>query len=364
MKRFLARLALFLLPVVLVYGIFAAALINTRELADLDTIVAATVDGSLTLYGTSHNEKIGAYKLQAASALGARLMVLGTSRSMQLRGEFFASDSFYNAGGGVRNMWDFVDFLSRLPQDALPETLLVVLDQNFFNSDWRASSSDESQDFEGGDPDFFDTLLRTGIDYGEGKFSLFEVLSPQPGIYGLAAAARGTGFALDGSYRYGILVQDNLEEPQKNFAATYRQIDFGQQRFAYGDTPDALALEQLEQFLAFCTERGIEVVGFLPPYPPSVYQRMTQNGGYGYLDTLYEEIAARFTAAGGEFYDFTAFESEDVEYVDGFHGGDRVYARIALGLAEHSEILSGQIDTSQIESMLADQQGTPRNFPG
>ena len=364
MKRFLTRLALFLLPAVLIYGLFAAALINTRELADLESIVAATADGSLTLYGTSHNEKIGAYKMQATSAIGAQLLVLGTSRSMQLRSEFFTQDSFYNAGGGVRNMADFQDFLSRLPQDALPQTQLVVLDQNFFNTDWRYSSPAEPQDFVGEEPDFFDTLLRTGIDYGSGKFSLLDVLRPQQGIFGLAAAARGTGFAVDGSYRYGTVALENLGEPEKNFADTYRQIDFGQQRFAYGDTPDEVALDQLEKFLAFCNEKEIEVVGFLPPFPPSVYQRMIDSDRYGYLDTLYEEIAARFTAAGGEFYDFTAIESTDDEYIDGFHGGDRVYAKIALELAERSEILSGEIDTRQIQQMLEDDAGTARTLPG
>lgn len=67
---------------------------------------------------------------------------------------------------------------------------------------------------------------------------------------------------------------------------------------------------------------------------------MEQNGGYGYLDTLYEEVARRFAGYGWEFYDFTAVDSADDEYLDGFHGGDRVYAKIALNLSGNSEILS------------------------
>ncbi len=363
MKKFLALAAAFLLPAALLYGLFAAALVNTQELAAVDEVVAATLDGEMSLYGTSHNENIGAYKFRTMSALGADLLVMGTSRSMQLRGEFFTRESFYNAGGVVRNMADFADVLSRLPSDALPDTLLVALDQNMFNIDWRASSPGGPQGFEDLETDFLDTLLRTAQDYGSGKFSLVEVLRPQQGIFGLAAAARGTGFAPDGSYRYGILTEQNLDAPKKNFSDTYLQIDFGQERFAYGDTPDPLALEQLEAFLSLCAEKGIRVVGFLPPLPPSVNLRMAENGHYGYLDTLYEEIAARFAAAGGEFYDFTAIESEDVEYIDGFHGGDRVYARIALALDEQSEILAGEIDRAEIERLLADPGGNPRALP-
>ena len=363
MKKFLLLLAAFLLPAALVYGLFAAALVFTRELAPVDEVVEATVAGEMTLYGTSHNENIGAYKFRTMSALGADFLVMGTSRSMQLRGEFFTRESFYNAGGVVRNMADFTDVLSRLPEDALPDTLLVVLDQNMFNTDWRASSPGGPQGFEDLETDFLDTLLRTAQDYASGKFSLFDVLRPKAGVYGLAAAARGTGFALDGSYRYGILTEQNLDAPEKNFSDTYRQIDFGQERFAYGDTPDPLALAQLEEFLALCREKGIRVVGFLPPLPPSVNARMASSGRYGYLDTLYEEIAARFAAAGGEFYDFTAIESENVEYIDGFHGGDRVYARIALALDEESEILAGEIDRAAIERLLAGPDGNPRALP-
>lgn len=363
MKKFLALLAAFLLPAALLYGLFAAALVTTRELVPVDEVVAATTAGEMILYGTSHNENIGAYKFRTMCAVGADFLVMGTSRSMQLREEFFTRDSFYNAGGVVRNMADFADVLSRLPDDALPDTLLVALDQNMFNTDWRASSPGGPQGFEDLETDFLDTLLRTAQDYASGKFSLFDVLRPKEGVFGLAAAARGTGFAADGSYRYGVLTGQNLAEPEKNFSDTYRQIDFGQERFAYGDTPDALALSQLEDFLSVCTEKGIRVVGFLPPLPPSVNRRMAESGHYGYLDTLYEESAARFAAAGCEFYDFTAIESEDVEYIDGFHGGDRVYARIALELDEHSEILTGEIDRAGIERLLADPGGNPRALP-
>ena len=116
MKKFLRVLALFLLPVALLYGLFAAVLVSTRELAGMEEIVAATLDGSLTLYGTSHHENFATYKLRVTSALAPRLLVLGTSRSMQLRGDFFSEKSFYNAGGAVRNMADYEDFLRRHSQ--------------------------------------------------------------------------------------------------------------------------------------------------------------------------------------------------------------------------------------------------------
>lgn len=74
-----------------------------------------------------------------------------------------------------------------MPEEALPETLLVVLDQNMFNTNWRQSSPTAPQDYGELEMDFFDTLLRTGLDYGNRKFSIAKTILPQQGVYGLAA---------------------------------------------------------------------------------------------------------------------------------------------------------------------------------
>ena len=353
LKRFLKILSVFLLPIVLLYGLFAGVLYSTRELAGLDAVVNATVQGDLVLYGTAHHENFAAYKLRVTQQLAPRLLVLGTSRSMQLRSEFFSEPSFYNAGGAVRTMADYEDFLRNLPQNALPDTLLVVLDQNMFNTTWRESSPTDPQTYGDLPNDSFATLLRTGFDYGNHKFSIVQNLLPRAGIYGLAAAAKGMGFAADGSYRYGTVALQNTDEPEKNFATTYRDIDFGELRFAPGTTPDELALAQLDSLLAFCSSAGIHVVGFLPPFPPAVNAKMQASGQYGYISGLYAAIAPRFAAVGGEFYDFTQMQNTtDNEYIDGFHGGDRVYAKITLALAQESTLLAPLLAPATTEALL------------
>ena len=282
---------------------------------------------------------------------------------MQLRGDFFSEKSFYNAGGGVRNVVNYQQFLEALPEQALPDTLLVVLDQDMFSTPWRQSNYG---DLSFGDLEMkpFDTLLRTGFDYGSGKFSILETIVPKPGVYGLAAAGKHSGFKADGSYQYGWTAQRNLGQPEKNFSEVYRNIDFDELRFQGCALPDAAALEQLESFLACCAEREIRVVGFLPPFPPAVNVRMQAAGKYGFLDTLHSEIARRFEAVGGECYDFTSMpDTVDDEYIDGFHGGDRVYAKIVLHLAEESSILGPLVDVSAVNGLLAAPGGTARVLP-
>lgn len=165
-----------------------------------------------------------------------------------------------------------------MPEEALPETLLVVLDQNMFNTNWRQSSPTAPQDYGELEMDFFDTLLRTGLDYGNRKFSIAKTILPQQGVYGLAAAARGMGFAVDGSYRYGKTAEKNLDQPEKNFADTYRNIDFGELRFAYGEAPDALALSQLDACWPFARKRRSGWWGFCRRSPPRSTDAWSRTG--------------------------------------------------------------------------------------
>lgn len=101
MKRFLKILALFLAPVILLLGMFSLALVRSGELTPTADIEAAALNGGLELFGLAYRDDTRALKQAVANARGADVLVLGTSRSMQLRGAFFASDSFYNAGGGI-----------------------------------------------------------------------------------------------------------------------------------------------------------------------------------------------------------------------------------------------------------------------
>ena len=57
------------------------------------------------------------------------------------------------------------------------------------------------------------------------------------------------------------------------------------------------ALKTLDELLVLCKRRGIHVVGFLPSYAPSVYEKMLLKGGatYGYLSALGGLIAPIFS---------------------------------------------------------------------
>ena len=192
MKRFLKILALFLAPVILLLGMFSLALVRSGELTPTADIEAAALNGGLELFGLAYRDDTRALKQAVANARGADVLVLGTSRSMQLRGAFFASDSFYNAGGGIAYISQAQVFLENMPPDARPKHLLLVLDQYFYNETWTSIEPEDSAALRPyTQPDAFYALRRALADYLDGKYSLLHVLGTQDGVYGMSAAGRG-----------------------------------------------------------------------------------------------------------------------------------------------------------------------------
>ena len=111
MKRFLCIVALFLAPVVLFVGLFAGAIYASGEWRTEEEIAGRVAAGEPAFLGLAYRDNTRYYKHLVANELGADLLVLGTSRSMQFHSEFFTTDSFYNVGGGAGYVNEFQFFL-------------------------------------------------------------------------------------------------------------------------------------------------------------------------------------------------------------------------------------------------------------
>ena len=355
MKRFLCIVALFLAPVALFVGLFAGAVYASGEWRTEEEIAARVAAGEPAFFGLAYRDNTRYYKHLVANGLGADLLVLGTSRSMQFHSEFFTTDSFYNAGGGAAYVNEFQFFLEQLDEDKLPSTLLLVMDQYFFNQGWVGTGSMPSG-FDYGHYDFSWPVALPEAMRGwvQGKLTLRAAYGSHPDVYGMAAVGRGSGYNADGSYCYGTLLDHPDQGTDVGFHDSFDRIARGVDRFEYGGEVYPESLEVVEELLAWCNGHGIEVVLIVPPYAPSVWQRMAQSGNYGYFDWIMPVLTELCEPYGYEVYDFSYMpDTLDEEYVDGYHGSDRVYARLALHLAEESETLAGLIDTGYLQRALA-----------
>ncbi len=354
MKKFIRTAAVFMLPVFIICGLFFAVLWRTGELADTQSVYDAQQNGTLTQFGFAYRDNTRALKHEISSAEGADLLVLSTSRGMQFRGDFFSTDSFYNAGGGIAYATQAQHFLETMPKESLPKQLLLVLDQYFYNEDWaNIDDRRDTEPYEYTKPDTWYMLRRSMEDCLDGKYSVLSALSARDGVYGLSAAVRGSGFYKDGSYAYGPELTDTSKDVGAKLADSLSRISMSTNRFEYGDSVNAAVLERTKQLLAFCSQNGIEVTAVLPPYAPTVWNVMQQTGQYTYIDKLYPALKPLFNEYGFEVFDYSNLEETvDEEYIDGFHGSDSVYAAICLRLSESSEILGKLIDTDTCKAHL------------
>ncbi|NCC08823.1 MAG: hypothetical protein EOM30_12530 [Clostridia bacterium] len=354
MKKFIKAAAVFMLPVLLIIGVFFAALWRTGELGDTKSVYEAEQNGTMTQFGFAYRDNTRALKHEIASAKAADLLVLSTSRGMQFRGEFFATDSFYNAGGGIAFATQAQYFLETMPKESLPTHLLLVLDQYFYNEDWaNIDDNRDTEPYEYTKPGTWYMLRRSMEDYLDGKYSLLSALSEKSGVYGLSAAVRGAGFYADGSYSYGAELENPARSVDEKLADSLNRISLSTNRFEYGDTVNAVVLERTGQLLDFCKQNNIAVTAIIPPYAPTVWRTMQQSGQYTYIEKLGETLTQLFDGYGYEVFDYTSMDdTADAQYIDGFHGGSSVYAQICLRLAESSQLLSSYIDTDACNAFL------------
>lgn len=353
MKKFLSWAALFFVPVLLVYLVFGVALYRSGEWRTEEEIVQRAMDGEDTLMGLAYRDNTFYYKHLGASAKKADLLVLGTSRSMQFASQFFRTDSFYNAGGGAGYPHAYRFFLDTLPEDAIPKTMILVFDQYFFESGWTNVDAWPELDFAHYTFDLRFSLPRFIKDWAQGKFRFRDMMHPPEGHYGIAAIGRGSGFHADGSYCYGDLMDHPERGSDVGFHDSFDRIATGTQRFEWASTLYQPSLDEIDKLLQDCYDKGIQVVGIIPPYAPSVYQRMQETGLYTYMDQLPAALRQLTDAYGFELYDFTNMpDTRDEEYIDGYHGGDRVYARLTLELSQNSNILRDLIDTEYLTLAL------------
>lgn len=266
------------------------------------------------------------------------VIALGTSRVMQFKKEFFKKEVFYNLGGVVYKIKDFNKFIDVIPKGKEPKIIIISLDQYFFNFnfdkvkeipnynflDSREKKIDFSFNIKNVIKIYLDILYTKKIDLKKFKKNT-EI--------GLNAIFFKEGFLIDGSYRYGGIIDKNptLEEKLKN---SLMKIKNKGERFEMGKEINKKAVEELKNFLVKCKERNIEVIGFLPPYSDNVLDEMKkESGNYAYVFDLYDELKDVFSEKEYNLFDFTSlktFNGKQNEIIDGFHGSEVAYLRLFI----------------------------------
>ncbi|SHG57821.1 hypothetical protein SAMN04488109_0913 [Chryseolinea serpens] len=368
MKRFLKKLILFIAPFSLLLFPLGVLMYSKEVFLNVKSV---TRSEEKYVFGLAYSEIGRQFKfLNVQERERFDILALGSSRVMQFRKEMFLQ-RFYNAGGAVQNMEEYESFLRALPTGKLPRLIILGLDQWMFNVDYRNNYKNPADgqswtDVTAVDKNVHEKVKTFVVDVFQGKVKNILAL-PGYKVYGVNAVSETNGFRNDGSYFYNGAVQKLVahDTSYRDFAfkETMSRISKGCCRFNYGDALDAAALDTLNSLLAFCKAQQIEVIAFLPPFAPTVFQKMKDLGKYGYLKMIYPQISPVFEKYGYEVYDFSdamalgSLEGEGM--VDGFHGGEVVYSSILVSMIEQGSRIRAYTDLQQIK---ADLKGAENSF--
>ena len=313
------------------------------------------------LYGTAFNDVEYAYKLELVRTVKPRIVVLGSSRVLHFREEYF-SVPFVNCGRVVPNIQAGKEFLEKMLSVHKPEVILLGLDFWWFRYDSNRQREGHADFRDTGTTTTFSKLtapfryLRDGklsaLDYAGVILSGAHASNPlaRMGGIGLDGILRSTGFRKDGSYFHGKIYM-GVEPRDVGFSNTLHRIRTGTDRFEYGSSLDDARLEALDDMLALCRENNVRIILFIPPLAGAVLDEMNGLGDkYAYLDALYAHLRNR----GDGFFNFQdafrAVGSPDCEFMDGFHGGEVTTQRILTAMAQTDETLRSMVD---LEAMAA-----------
>ena len=293
--------------------------------------------------------------------------VLGTSRVLQLREEMFSS-SFYNLGLMIDPISDIKTFLDVVPKNKMPKLIILGLDQWVFNMDWVENTELKNQYFWQKSfryfPNFQDIrdlnskILNDEIQYFE---TVKKAVNSKNKI-GLSAILNNSGIRHDGSMYYGekikFLSNNKNIDYSSEFENAIDRINNGNRRFQVGKTPRQKSFKELSEVLKVLKSYNIKMIAFFTPFSKIVYDKMNEvDYNYDYIKISSKKLNILFEAYENdyEFWDYSdpmLINSDNNEFIDGFHAGELTYAKIILNMIENNSVIHNHINFNRLKNEI------------
>jgi hypothetical protein len=357
-RRFLAALVTIYATLMVAIAVNYAVLWRAEELLSIDEILARQRHNG-ALYNAL-SIAFADYKYAAYRAAAPRIVAIGTSRAMQIRQHDFLVP-FYNLGGLTQGPAQANVLAERLLlRGRPPEVVIFALDYWTFcrsaaePADQRRPAAPVEFTHDGmGQPArhflAYQLLLERRFAVGDYERLL---LSPpdedRAERIGLGARLGTSGFAVDGS----IYVAPQEGALQERWSQAFDRIAAGTAQFIKDCAVSDFALEALASFVQRMEAAGSHVVLMLAPLSGIVIERLEAEGRYGYINELRSVLTARHPHQFDDFLDMRA-QAPDSEFLDGLHGGEVVYMRIILALAQRpGSPLRGLVNEQELAAQI------------
>jgi len=329
----------------------------TRQLAAKESMLFAS--------GVT-NEMID-YKKALHSRLRPAIVVVGSSRAMGFRGNFF-NRQMVNWGGTVSSLARLEVVINEiLRQKHRPEYALILVDVWWMNSKIIGATTANGFASYPNFPDMLTLVKAAEIvsrDYAKVRRAAFARNTDRLGLY---AIMKDDGFAADGSWHYsGMVSRPNTRSEQDiteqlRLAAPPAEAD---EKFSFlrEHEGDLALVGRLVSIIKTLKSNSIEPVVILPPLEKSMVNYLSKNSS----NDRFKKMADSFAAALIEFHDYSDASSlqpdhinKDCEFVDEFHAGDVINARLLLDMWSRTAQagLKASIDSSFLKQFIVAKAG-------
>jgi len=308
------------------------------------------------LFASGINHDFYSAKLAIYNDIHPSAIVIGSSRGLEFRRAFFKT-SFVNMGGCVSSVAHFERLVSDIEAiKERPKLAIVVLDFWWFNehivsdvSDYQPSSFPR-----------YPTISLCGyaiatMASSHNWPSAFVIPKDRLGLMGVLSNA---GFDRYGSFYYVSTITGEIHSKDEQFKETESAFAKGEGRFAPGATASEVLIDRFTRAAFRLRDLGVHFVAVMPPVAPPITNLINKSGRYAYIPDLRMKLATR----GIELLDYSdahALASNDLcaEFLDGFHGGDVIYARIANEVAKSDVYSAAFIDFRYLQRFIASNSG-------
>ena len=329
----------------LLAGLALVTLHMSGELLGAKEIARRQLSGG-GIYGTAINQNTYQYKLALLAEARPKVLVIGSSRVMQFRARYFDS-RFINLGGTTNSAYELEPAVIEILNRQRPEVAILGVDFWWFNKRVESATTFPHQAVSGDELDWnklFEPyrLMRSG----RMKLAhLKDVFSNSSDMLGLQARVFGDGFGADGSYYYTSILSGRKPNLDKNFSLMIERIRNDDSVFKKFGGFDDVAFNAFVAGVRRLKLSEVKVITFLPPISPQTLEALRgRDNDLRYLSALSDELSA-ISHHQFNLTDAGTLASSNCEFVDGIHGGEVTYARIAGYLARHTaNLIAADVD--------------------
>jgi len=340
--RLWLRMALFSVPVVLIAGLVEFALWRSGDTWPIAAVAARQQHTPAVFLRELMPQDLHGYKLARLALQRPRVLVLGSSRSSQMRAAMLGEtrQTFFNGSGMV----DAVSDLDGLcAGGAQPAVALLAVDLWWFNDSLppvdRKAAGDGAVNWRAHVAAGRKLLMRPAL-LGD---MLAAPSADDSDRIGIGARRTGSGFRQDGSMRLTFVTPsdparwtyEDREIPPviaRVRAASHQFVESERHRVS-GER-----LAHLQAFLDRCRAQGIALAAFAPPFSTEVFDTLRRDVRHrGLLSSFRVEVAGVFERSGVPFIDatdLTALGLDDRYMFDGFHPTETFHLHVLRRLLD------------------------------